>query len=318
MTARQHHYVPQCYLKGFVANREKPKLFVVDAKERRSFSTSPANVAVERDFHRIDIDGLAPDALENAFSKFEADLDQALKRIVTVRSIKDDNDRTLVFNLIGLMATKNPRLRESFRVACEHTAKIIMDLATSTPERWASQVRRAQKDSFIAVDADTDYKKMRDFVEREEYKVKTMTSMHLHMELQTFDKILPFIFNRKWILFRAPPKTTGFVTSDHPMCLMWSDLAQCGGPYPPGLGLRRTELLFPISNELVIIGAFEIENDEIDADDLLIAQINGSIILHSMRQIYARDSEFLYKMEHNVDIMRGASLLDDQFFSRAK
>jgi hypothetical protein len=54
MTARQHHYVPQCYLKGFVKDRKKPKLFVVDCKERRSFSTSPDNVAAERDFHRID------------------------------------------------------------------------------------------------------------------------------------------------------------------------------------------------------------------------------------------------------------------------
>ena len=176
MTARQHHYVPQCYLKGFVADREKPKLFVVDAKQRHSFSTSPAKVAVERDFNRIDIDGYAPDALENAFSKFEADLNQALKRIVAARSIKDDNDRALLFNLIGSMATKNPRLRENFRVASEHTAKVIMDLATSTPERWASQIRRPQKDGFVAADADTDYKKMREFVEREEYKVKTMTS----------------------------------------------------------------------------------------------------------------------------------------------
>lgn len=318
MTARQHHYVPQCYLKGFVANRGKPKLFVVDAKERRSFSTSPINVAVERDFHRIDIDGHALDALENAFSQFETDLNQALKRIVTARSIKDDNDRALLFNLIGLMATKNPRLRENFRVAYEHMERIIMDLATSTPELWASQVRLAQKAGFIAANADTDYKKMRESVEREEYKVKIMPSMHLRMELQTFDKILPYLFNRKWILFRAPPKTTGFITSDHPMCLTWSNMAQCGGSYPPGLGLRKTQLLFPISNELAAIGAFEIENGEIDADDLLIPQINGSIIRHSMRQIYARDSNFLYRMQHNADIMHGASLLDDQCFSRPK
>jgi Protein of unknown function (DUF4238) len=67
MTARQHHYVPRCYLKGFVANRNKPKLFVVDLKERRSFSTNPINVGAERDFHRIVVDGHRPDALEMRF-----------------------------------------------------------------------------------------------------------------------------------------------------------------------------------------------------------------------------------------------------------
>jgi hypothetical protein len=71
VTARRHHYVPQCYLNGFVTDREKPKLIAVDLATRRTFETTPANVAAERDFHRIDIDGYAPDALENAFSEFE-------------------------------------------------------------------------------------------------------------------------------------------------------------------------------------------------------------------------------------------------------
>jgi hypothetical protein len=57
MTARKHHYVPQCYLKGFTRHRDDPKLFVIDAKERRCFRTSPANVAAERDFHKIDAEG---------------------------------------------------------------------------------------------------------------------------------------------------------------------------------------------------------------------------------------------------------------------
>jgi len=80
MTARLHHHVSQCYLKGFVVDRNKPKLFVVDIKELRSFTTNPVNVAVERDFHRIDVDGHPPDALENNLSRFESELDQALLR----------------------------------------------------------------------------------------------------------------------------------------------------------------------------------------------------------------------------------------------
>ena len=74
MTARRHHFVPQCYLKGFVRHRNKPKLFVVDGRERRSFHTAPANVAAERDFHTIEIEGFPPDALENSFASFEADV----------------------------------------------------------------------------------------------------------------------------------------------------------------------------------------------------------------------------------------------------
>jgi hypothetical protein len=72
-----------------------------------------------------------------------------------------------------------------------------------------------------------------------------------------------------------------------------------------------TQLLFPISNELAIIGAFEIDEDEIEADESLVARINGSVLVHAERQIYSRDSDFLYKMQHHSKVMPGAGLLDD-------
>jgi Protein of unknown function (DUF4238) len=104
MVARQHHYVSQCYLNGFAADRSKPKLFVVDAKEMRSFETNPKNIAAERDFHAIDIDGVARDAFENDFSKFESELDQSLRRIIAARSISNDQDRAVLFNFIAMLS----------------------------------------------------------------------------------------------------------------------------------------------------------------------------------------------------------------------
>ncbi len=310
MTARKHHYVPQCYLKGFVADREKPKLFVVDLGTRRTFETAPANVAAERDFHTIDIEGLAPDALENAFSEFETRLDEALKRIVAARSIANDNDRALVFELITLMATKNPRLRENFSDMRAQTAKMIMDLATSTPERWAAQIRAAKKDGFLVRDADEDYDRIRESVERGEYEIETPTMEHLRAELPTFEKVMPLIAERKWMMFRAPPGSS-FVTSDHPMCLMWANPEERRRFSPPGLALAKTQLLFPISHELAMIGAFEMRDEERDTDVSHVAQINGSIFLRCMRQVYARDGGFPYKLNHNAEIRRGDQLLDD-------
>src|SRR5271163_3012576 len=148
MIARRHHWVPQCYLKGFAKDPDKPQLFVIDGKERRTFCTAPANVAAERDFHRIEVEGYAPDALENSFSGFETDLAKALGRIISGRALNDEQDRAYLLNLKALIAIKNPRHRENMRRAQEHTARIIMDLVTSSPERLASQVRRAKADGF--------------------------------------------------------------------------------------------------------------------------------------------------------------------------
>jgi Protein of unknown function (DUF4238) len=310
MTARRHHYVPQCYLNGFVADREKPKLFVVDLETRSTFETAPANVAAERDFHAIDITGHAPDALENAFSDFETKLDQALKRIVAARSIFNDNDRALVFELMAIIAVKNPRLRENFSSVIAHTAKMIMDLATSTPERWAAQVRAAKRDGFLAADVEMDYAEMRAFVESGEYEIETPTMEHLRVELPTVEKVMPHIAGRKWMLFRAPPGST-FITSDHPISLMWANPAERGRMQPPGFGLTKTQVLFPLAQELAMIGAFEMHDEERETDALQVAQINGSTFLHCKRQVYGRDGGFPYKLNHNAEIRRGNQLLDD-------
>jgi hypothetical protein len=319
VTARQHHHLSQCYLKGFVHDRDKPRLFVLDAKEHRTFVAHPKNVAVERDFHAVEVEGLPRDAFEKSLAGFETELDHALRRITTARSIiKNESDRGYLLNFICLLAIKNPGLRENIRAAHEQTARITMDLVTATPERWDEQVRLAKKDGFLPANTTADYETMHEFVERGKYRIETMPATHLQMEMRIFDKVLPLIFNRKWMLFKAPANRTGFLTSDHPVCLMWADPTKRGGFWPPGLGLPRTQLLFPISNELAAIGAFEIDDMEMDADDLLISQINGEIILHATRQIYARDSDFLYKMQHNSRIMKGTELLTDQLTARTQ
>jgi hypothetical protein len=135
--------------------------------------------------------------------------------------------------------------------------------------------------------------------------------MHVPMEMQTFEKALPLIFNRKWMLFKAPPNVTGFITSDHPVCLRWDNPPERGRLPPPGLGHTKTQLLFPISNELAAIGGFEIEEMEADANERLVAQINGSIMQHANRQVYARDCHFAYMLKHSTTIMCGTDLLDD-------
>src|SRR5262245_3301546 len=66
MTARRHHFVPQCYLKEFAVPRKKgaPEVIVFDRIGRKTYRQRINNVGFERDFNRIDFEGLKIDAFE--------------------------------------------------------------------------------------------------------------------------------------------------------------------------------------------------------------------------------------------------------------
>ena len=115
MVAKRHHFVPKCYLESFSvknAKKKKSNLYAFDAVERKVFRPAPDNVALQMDFNTIDLEGHKPDAFENAMACVESDIGPALVRIVAAKSLKNEEDRTLLLNLIGLLHIRNPRLRE--------------------------------------------------------------------------------------------------------------------------------------------------------------------------------------------------------------
>jgi uncharacterized protein DUF4238 len=146
VTARRHHYVSQCYLKGFTVERKKKRqITVFDGNARKTFTTAIDNVAVERDFNRVEMEGLAPDAFDNAMAAFESEISAALDRIIATQSIAVEEDRISLVNLICALALRNPRLREQIRDYDEQVARLIMELSLATPERWTAQVKRLRE-----------------------------------------------------------------------------------------------------------------------------------------------------------------------------
>lgn len=116
--ARKHHYVPRAYLGGFTATGTKDgKFFVLDVESGRAFRTSPANVAAERDFNRVDIEGRSPDAIETALAPFEGQAVEAIRRVIETQTYPNDQDWNLILNLLALLAVRNPRMRTSFNRA---------------------------------------------------------------------------------------------------------------------------------------------------------------------------------------------------------
>ncbi|HEY9084429.1 MAG TPA: DUF4238 domain-containing protein [Candidatus Tyrphobacter sp.] len=307
MTAKRHHFISQCYLRGFTENPASPKLFVVDFKKRRMFLATLANVALQRDFHTIDALGVEPDIVEKKLAEgFESDLGPALRRIVATGSLDDEKDRGLVFFFMALLFIKNPAMRDTIGEFIGRVAEFQMKMKAANPEAWEADMARAKSEGTIPQDADTS--EMRRHVLKGNFKYGLSVPGHLHMEFRTVSDLLPYFHGRKWMLCRSAAGQTGFITSDNPVCLMWQDPSR---REPPGLGGYRTQLVFSVSNELAILGTYESAGRTVEADDDLIAVINGNILPSVNRQVYARAGDFMYAMPHNKATVRGFDLLED-------
>jgi hypothetical protein len=90
------------------------------------------------------------------------------------------------------------------------------------------------------------------------------------------------------------------------------------GFYGPGFGLTGTDVYFPISTGLAVIGAFELKELEIDIGENGVAGLNGAQVAYSERQVYARDYNFTYSLQPNEAPRKASKLIRDQRFRRPK
>jgi hypothetical protein len=299
--ARHHHYLPQCYLRGFLPAGRKGKLTVLDLRQRNCFKTNTRNVGGERDFNRVEVKDLRPDSLEKKLSSFEGMVADALRVISQEKSLADKKTLDVVMNLIALMAIRNPQVREVWSDFMDQVSKKLSHMVLSTKERWEDTLRRMRADG-IAIPQSISYEKMRDFVERGEYTVKTPTETHILNELHAINAVLPLLASRGWSLITTSEGTGPFVTCDRPVSLRWKDPGEVPAPFrqSPGFGMKNTIVLFRVSSGIVMAGEFEETDRVFNANTVytggkdLVARMNSQIILFAVRWVYTSDLSFSF------------------------
>lgn len=308
--ARNHHWVPQTYLKNFAKSASKSaQLYVVDKKLRTAFVSSPRNIASARDFNRVDVPGVDPNQVESDYAKFEGELTPALRRMKDSRQFGNAEDHNLILNLIALLAVRNPRMRENIRDMHERVANAVMDMTMETKDRFSASYNSAARDGFVSGPS-VSYEAMRKFVESRQYSIEVSTTGHVERELDLSNTILPLLGRRTWTLLLANPGTGGFVTSDHPVGLQWTEQKDRGLMSSPGFARSGTEVIFPVSHDVVMVGEFDGEGGVIELGPEQVASVNSTLIWHATRQVYARDDKFLF-LRNRVEVRRGSELVKD-------
>jgi len=301
MTARHHHYLSQCYLKGFTKNgAKKSKLKVFDLVNSKIFETIPRNVGGLRDFNRVDIEGIDQNAIENSLATFEGEAASAIKRLEETLLFEGET-KTLILNLIALLAVRSPEMREHWRGFQAKIVEQLMDLSLATKERWGSQISQ-MKESGKEIDDNVTYEDVKRFHESKEYEITVAREHHIHMEFVGIEAILPGLEGRNWLLIKSTEKTGPFITTDNPVNLSWKEPEKIPPLYrnSPGYGMKDTQVYFPISRNIALIGEFDGSDSMIEGDLNLISALNTKMLMFTYKQLYSSKTDFKFRWDNGA------------------
>lgn len=268
---------------------------MIDFEEKKRFETIPRNVGGIRDFNRIDVEGVDQNALEQSLSQFEGEVATALRHLEETLDFEGET-RSLILNLIALIAVRSPEMRENWREFQAGITEKIMDLTLASKARWESQICQ-MKERGGEVSEDITYEEIKRFHESKEYDIAVEREHHIHMEFVGIDVILPYLDGRNWLLVRATEESGPFITTDNPVNLTWKEPGRISSFYrdSPGYGMENTQVYFPVSRNLALIGEFDGPVGTIDGNKELVSVLNSKILMFTYKQVYCPKISFYFR-----------------------
>ncbi len=302
--ARHHHYLSQCYLKGFTKNGGvKSKLTAIDMKKKKSFETSTRNVGGVRDFNRIEVEGFDPNVLESSLANFEGSVATELKNLSQGAAFAGETKNTLI-TFMSLLAVRTPAMREHMASQITPIIEMIARMSVATQERYEHAIREIAESSDNTIANNVPYETVKQFIENRNYSISLKREFLIAAEMQAAKAVEEALDRRNWRMFRSTLTSGSFVTSDNPVQLMWTD----GREGSPGFGLMNTCVLFPVSKNLVLFGDFEGVDGVFDTEDRLAAYFNSSTVFRAVERVFASDLTFNYIDENGV-VKQGKKLI---------
>jgi hypothetical protein len=132
------------------------------------------------------------------------------------------------------------------------------------------------------------YEEVKEFHERGEYDILLNRGYHIGLELRTHDPVLHALAARKWTLYLSDDATGCFVTTDRPVMLTYVNPMDVPPLYrnSPGFNMRETEVMFPLTQHMTLVGMFEGEESVVKANTYVVAHANTKMIHGAFAQVY--------------------------------
>ena len=321
--ARNHHYVSQFYLQGFLdPNLQGQGLHIIDKINRRHFVSTPRRVAYERDFNRINVPDHDMDEVESHLAQIEAQAATVLKDIAQKATLpQKDRDMDILIVFAGILAANNPQIRDSLINIDEENTRQMRQSKVENREAYESRLSECGLEDLIGYDV------ARALVESGNCTIEYPEGYYLARVFDALDRVvLPLFSNMLWSLVIAETGANDFICSDRPVFLFRNvDLIPCPQPAytitpsglilpnetpPTGFAVENLELTMPVNPRMAIYATTPGNPSPIEyGDQMTIACINKRTIDAAARQIYCPNLDF--KFLEGGTIRGGRDLVDE-------
>jgi hypothetical protein len=287
---RSHHYVPEFYLAGFTPSGSKEDfLWVRDFEQQKEWRCRPRNVAAERDFFRVEQEGVPPEALEKTFGIIEGRAAPALQRIASGENPPGGEDLQVALQFVAMLAMRVPSGREIIDRNIAHMGKFMMRFVAGHPSYFAQSIEEMKQAGKLADDVDAE--KLRAFIlDDSKYTTSVVPSSTLGLMVEMIDELPPVLAARKWSLVVANDDAPDFITTDRPVALA---ATSPDAPRHLGFGLTCTEVSLPLNRRVSLVGHFDGEAQVVRADSILVGLYNQRMLDLAGRFVFSAAKEIV-------------------------
>lgn len=216
-----HHYVPRFLLRNF-AIEDTERVHVFDKQGERQFTANVRNMAAEKGFYNIDVDG-TPESAEVPLGNLESTASRIIGKIVHRGSVNGLTDQERVV-LSLFVAAQLVRTKQQ-RVYLQQISEAVLELVI---EKGKSPGNTEDLDEWLGG------------------KVKESSVLGLPRMIVG---LAPLLYQKPWLLFRPPPSESYYI-SDNPVVMQnMNDRSPRGNL---GLAVPGIEIYLPLTPALVL------------------------------------------------------------------
>jgi hypothetical protein len=193
---------------------------------------------------------------------------------------------------MSLVSLRNPRTRTKSDKLYKDVVDKFTSMTMASEEKYKDQCLQAG----IREEDILPYEKQKEFTEdKTRYTINVNQEIHVRTEAENISDLVETLNQRNWYLVVSDENIGEFITSDYPVSIIsLIDLPPILGV---GFGMKKTEVSFPISKYLALIGVFEeYENTDntITATKDLVETINIRTYIFANKQVFST-----HELEYN-------------------